>query len=83
MREKRNLQKNHKSYDFGHHGEVIATKEAIIEAEFVLSKVCILHAKITNVQFKRDECGNTSLQLNCNTFSLHVRNNYEHGTVER
>ena len=81
MREKRNLQNNHKSYDFGHHGEMIATKEAFIQADFVLSEICILHAKIINVQFKRDACRNTSLQLCCRTFSLHARNKYEHGTV--
>ena len=37
MREKRNLQKTHKSYDFGHHEEMIATKEAIIRVDFVVS----------------------------------------------
>ena len=81
MREKRNLQKNQKSYDFGHHGEMIATKEAFKKANFVLSEICTLHTKRTNVQFKRDACTNTSLQLGCSTFSLHLRNNYEHGAV--
>ena len=30
MREKTKFTEDRKSYDFGHHGEMIATKEAII-----------------------------------------------------